>query len=219
MVDYVQPEAKKDTFHCPHCGSFSDQSWTYLRVNKYDERIRRYVVIQQDSFNIGCCRRCADVTIWKDNLMIFPFTGNAPLPNPDMSSDIKRDYLEARDIVTRSPRSACVLLRLCVEKMCDEKNATGSTLNEKIGVLVRQGLDDKIKNALDSVRVIGGQAVHPLTMDLEDDTKTATALFKIVNYISDWAHTREKTIQSVFDSLPDEKKKAIRDRDNSQSGS
>ena len=208
MVDYVQPAAREDAFHCPHCGSFSDQNWINLLVQNHNTRIRR------DDFDIGCCRRCDEITVWKDDQMVFPLTGNAPLPNPDMPDDIKSDYLEARNIVTSSPRSACVLLRLCVEKICDEKNATGSTLNDKIGMLVKQGLGDEIKNALDSVRIIGGQAVHPLMMDLKDDTKTATALFQVVNYISDWAHTRGKTIQNIFDSLPNEKKKAIKDRDN-----
>jgi len=209
MSDYVQPTVNADAFHCPHCGSFSDQSWSDLYKTSFQSGS-----IRHPNFNIGNCRRCKNVTIWDDKgNMIYPLTGNAPMPNPDMTDEIKIDYNEARDIVSRSPRSTCVLLRLCIEKICNEKGAKGKDLNEKIGKLVEQGLNAEITKALDSVRVIGGQAVHPLEMDLRDDTTTATALFKIVNYISDWAHTRKKVIDNIFDNIPDEKKKAIEKRD------
>ena len=202
MVDYIQPEVGKDAYNCPHCGSYSDQYWAQMMHGHH------YI----ESFRIGECNKCKEITIWEDIKMVFPLTGNAPLPNPDMPEEIKQDYLEARDIITRSPRSACVLLRLCVEKICDEK-VSGGDLNEKIGKLVEQGLDSNIKMALDAVRVIGGQAVHQLEMSLKDDTKTALALFEIVNYISVWAHTSKKQIDSIFQNLPDSKKAAINKRD------
>lgn len=206
MTDYVQPKVDEDAFHCPRCGSFSDQAWTGItKRTKYGNQV-------DQRYKIGCCRRCEKISFWEDGKMILPSTGNAPMPNPDMTEEIKIDYNEARDIVSRSPRSSCALLRLCIEKICSEKIKTGD-LNEKIKKLVEQGLDPNITKALDSVRVIGGEAVHPLKMDLKDDTTTATTLFKIVNYISDWAHTREKTIDGIFGSLPDGKKEAIKKRD------
>ena len=135
------------------------------------------------------------------------------MPNPDMPEEIKQDYKEARDIVEMSPRSACMLLRLCIEKICDEKISGSGDINKKIGKMVSSGLNDKIKKALDSVRVIGGEAVHVSQMDLKDDRETATKLFKIVNFISQWAHTSEKEINDIFDTLPDSKKDAIKKRD------
>ena len=207
MTGYEQPEAQKDAFHCPHCGSYSDQHWTSLVINRHDGQMRR------NDFDLGCCRHCHEITIWKDRCMIFPFGGTAPLPNPDMPENIKKDYLEARNVVSSSPRSACMLLRLCTEKICNEKVPSGSDLNEKIGKLVERGLDNRIQKALDSTRVIGGEAVHPLQMDLKDDTNTATALFYLVNYISEWAHTREKEIDNIFNGLPSTKKNAISRRD------
>ena len=135
------------------------------------------------------------------------------MPNPDMPEDILDDYLEARDVVARSPRATCALLRLCIEKICNEKVPGSEDLNEKIGKMVKQGLDEKIQKAMDAIRVIGGQAVHPLAMDLKDGVDTATKLFQIVNYVADWAYTREKRIGEVFNSLPNSKKGAISDRD------
>ncbi len=106
-----------------------------------------------------------------------------------------------------------MMLRLCIQKICDDKIQGRVDLNEKIHKLVENGLDPQIQKALDSVRVIGGEAAHPLQMDLKDDVKTATGLFSIVNYIADWAYTQKKKINEVFDSLPDGKKNAINNRD------
>ena len=83
--------------------------------------------------------------------------------------------------------------------------------------MAKQGLDETIIKSLDSVRVIGRQAVHPLQMNLIDDVNTATTLFKIVNYISDWAYTRVKIVNDIHDSLPDVKKEAIKKRDEKDS--
>ena len=145
--------------------------------------------------------------------MIYPSTGGAPHPNPDMPELIKKDYNEARDVVTRSPRSACLLLRLCVQKICDEKVPGRDDLNAKIGKLVEHGLDDGIRKACDSVRVMGGEAAHPLQLDLTDDKNTATALFRIVNHISHWAHTRKREIDEIYKLIPESKTNAISARD------
>lgn len=205
-TSFVQPARDLDAFNCPHCNVHAAQEWfplTRPMFNNYD-KINDYYICQ--------CGHCKKITFWENKDMVYPSTGNAPMSNPDMPDEIKEDYNEARDIVLRSPRSACVLLRLCIEKICDEKKTKGNDLNEKIKKLAEQGLDDSIIKALDTVRVIGGQAVHPLEMDLKDDVNTATMLFRIVNYISDWAYTRKKTIDNIFESLPDGKKKAIKSR-------
>ena len=207
MDNYTPPEAQKIAFNCPHCQAYSVQYWTGLRTSDGpmpDEHLE---------FHVGCCARCLKLTIWKKNEMVFPSNGSAPMPNPDMPKDIRDDYLEARSIVEKSPRAACMMLRLCIQKICDEKITGREDLNAKICALVKQGLDSQIQQALDSVRVIGGEAAHPLQMDLKDDVETATALFQIVNYIADWAYTRKKTIETVFASLPGGKKAAINNRD------
>ena len=149
MEGYVEPSVNAAAFHCPHCQSYSDQYWIPLRVG-----ISHGNVTNMPHYTVGFCNHCRDTTIWKDTFMIYPSTGGAPPPNPDMSELIKKDYNEARDVATRSPRSACMLLRLCVQKICDERVPGRYDLNAKIGKLVEQGLDDDIRKACDSVRVI-----------------------------------------------------------------
>lgn len=206
MENHVSPALNSSEFNCPHCGSFSDQYWMVLQKSTH-VGIRNH-----DDYEVSSCRKCGDVTIWHMEEMVYPFSGNAPLPNADMPKSAMNDFLEARDIVNRSPRSSCVLLRLAIEKICDDLKVTGD-LNEKIKKLVDRGLDERIQKALDAVRVIGGEAVHPLEMDLKDDSKTASSLFSLVNIISNWAYTEKKKIEDIFDSLPDGKKEAISKRD------
>jgi hypothetical protein len=76
------------------------------------------------------------------------------------------------------------------------------------------GLPSAIQKSLDSVRVIGNDAVHPGKIDLRDDVKTAKALFKLVNIIAEKMITEVREIEEIYESLPDEKRKQIKERDN-----
>jgi Domain of unknown function (DUF4145) len=147
--------------------------------------------------------------------MIYPFGGRAPLPHRDLPKDIKEDYEEARDIVSRSARGAAALLRLTIEKLVnkiiEEKKLGGNKekLNGKIGILVDNGLRSEIQRALHIVRVIGSNAVHPGQIDLRDDIEVAVKLFNLVNRIVQETITEPKEIDSIIRGLPDKERKKI----------
>ena len=211
MENYVPPALKQNAFNCPHCGAYAAQYWLSLRRSP---GVGSSGWENHPNSFVSTCSRCKNVTIWIKESMVYPSTGSAPIPNSDMPDDIKDDYNEARDICLRSPRSACILLRLCVENICASIGAKGRDLNAMIGDLVKQKkLDGEVINALDSIRVIGGQAAHPLELDLRTDKETAEKLFNIVNYISDSIYTRPKKIQDMFGKVPEDKKEAIKQRD------
>jgi len=104
--------------------------------------------------------------------MIYPEDIGVAPPNSDLDEDIRKDYTEARGIVNKSPRGAAALLRLCIQKMCKQLKEDGKNLNTDIGNLVKKGLPVQIQQALDIVRVIGNNAVHPGQIDLADDRIT-----------------------------------------------
>ena len=89
----------------------------------------------------------------------------------------------------------------------------GEDLNGDIANLVKQGLSPKIQKSLDIVRVIGNEAVHPGTLDLNDDPSIVTQLFTLVNLIADAMISQPKQIDALYSSLPEPKKKAIKERD------
>ncbi|MEM2995308.1 MAG: DUF4145 domain-containing protein [Candidatus Bathyarchaeia archaeon] len=90
---------------------------------------------------------------------------------------------------------------------------TGKDLNEDIANLVKKGLPTKIQQALDSVRVIGNNAVHPGELNLRDDINTAVALFDLTNMIVEYMITKPKEISELYNRIPKGAKKAIEKRD------
>lgn len=138
-------------------------------------------------------------------------------PNDDLPEAVIEDYQEASEILQRSPRGAAALLRLAIQKLVDELVEGRDDLNTKIGTLVANGLDSRIQKALDSVRVIGNEAVHPGQIDLKDSPEIAHQLFKLVNLIGRRMITEPAEIEELYSSLPSGKLKGIEDRDKQRS--
>ena len=108
-------------------------------------------------------------------MLIWPRTMTAPIAHPDLPDDLRSDYDEARSIVDLSPRGAAALLRLTIEQLCTGL-AGEKKLDKAIGALFHRGLLVQVQQALDVLRVVGNNAVHPLELDLRDDRPTARAI-------------------------------------------
>jgi hypothetical protein len=204
---FTPPGFQVRAFHCPYCNAFARQVWFYVHI--YDggsyERI-------QDT-DICHCTHCNEQTIWKDGKMVYPDSSPAPLPNPDLPDGIKADFNEARNIISRSPRGACALLRLCLQKLCGFLGESGKDINADIAALVKKGLNPKIQQSLDIVRVIGNEAIHPGQIDLRDQPATAAQLCNLLNFIADAMITQPKAIEALYAKLPDSKLEQIEKRD------
>ena len=163
--------------------------------------------------NLSRCFNCNDVAIWVHSALVYPVRGGAPMPNPDLPADIRLDFEEAGKIVGLSPRGAAALLRLAIQKLCQHLGEKDRTIDQNIKSLVEEGLSVRIQRALDIVRVIGNEAVHPGTIDLRDDIQTATQLFGLVNLIADAMISQPKHIDEFYGKLPPEKLAGIEARD------
>ena len=188
------------------CNAFADQYWS-----------QSYFTTETGSgntgFKISKCKSCNRIATWFQGKLVFPDVITAPLPNLDMPETIKNDFEEARTISTKSPRGACALLRLCVEKLCIHLGEESGDLSAKIGNLVTRGLRPEIQQSLDAVRVIGNEAVHPGELDVGDNPEIANALFSLVNLIVQTMITDPKKAQEIFDKIPQNKKDGIEQRD------
>lgn len=162
---------------------------------------------------LSVCSSCTESAVWLYDRLLWPPANEAPPPNSDFSADVRRDYEEASRILELSPRGAAALLRLAIQKLCKELGGTGKDLDKDIGMLVTKGLPVKVQQALDIVRVIGNEAVHPGVLDLRDDRATASTLFGLVNMIADRMITQPKEVAVLFDGLPQTKRDAIERRD------
>ncbi len=204
---HTPPHFNGSSFNCPHCGAFSNITWddTYLGYRG---------VSQITGLRSAHCTHCSNYSLWIRGIMVYP--GEIPVasPNQDLPDDIKEDYLEAANIVNQSPRGAAALLRLAIEKLVNHLEAKGKDLNTKIGDLVSKGLNPKIQKALDVVRVIGNESVHPGQIDLNDKPETAQTLFRLVNVIADNMITEPKEVDSLYEELvPENLKNGIAKRD------
>ena len=145
--------------------------------------------------------------------MLVPENTTAPLPHPDMPDAVLFDYEEARLVAGKSPRSSAALLRLAIQKLCIELGEKGKNINDDIASLVRKGLPVEIQQALDIVRVVGNNAVHPGELSNDDVSEISTGLFELVNQIVEDRISRPKKLQAMFDKLPAGAREAIQKRD------
>lgn len=232
-MSYKPPIFKKEEFNCPICKAFSHQIWnhyyygsTHMGVvlssrNKRSTRIPNSDLNKEKinktelaDISISFCMNCKKHSIWIDKKMIYPSDSIAPLATENIPIDILKDYNEARDVFEKSPKSSAALLRLAIQKLCIHLGGHGKNLNKDIGFLVREkGLPKKIQKSLDIVRVVGNNAVHPGTINLDDNPKIAISLFKLVNLIVDTMITQPQEIEELYKILPETTKNSIEKRD------
>lgn len=204
---YTAPQLKLGAFNCPHCHAYSNQVWRTLATYE----VSRWKTL--DDWMASKCVHCERDSVWKGDRIYFPDASDAPLPNPDTPDSIVADYLEARSIVNASPRGAVALLRLALQKLCKHLGQTESTIDGAIKGLVAKGLPPKVQEALDGLRVVGNEAVHPGVIDLKDDRATALTLFGIFNFVVERMITTEKAVDAIYKMVPPEKLKGIENRD------
>ena len=241
---YIAPEYERRAFHCSHCSVYANQYWLSIRQcnkklivekmriclkvqsrnilsidNLIDRVLSDLSTIYDELYKIvdsrfAFCDHCKKYSIWVDKKMVYPHLSTAPLPVVEMPESVKELYNEARSISNQSPRGACALLRLAIQFLVKELKEDEKNLNKAIGNLVKKGLPEKIQRALDSVRVIGNNLVHPGVIDIKDNPEIASSLFMLVNFICEKMITEDRKVDAIYNALPLDKIKAINNRDN-----
>lgn len=197
------------TFRCPHCDIVAVQQWEQAQYWDLEMEMSSDIPALR-----SCrCTHCIEYSFWYKEKMIYPSKSPAPNPHPDIPTDIIDDYNEAASILDKSPRGAAALLRLALQKLMKSLGESGSHIDSDIKSLVRKGLPLQIQQALDILRVIGNESVHPGSIDMKDNKEVATKLFELINIIVQNQITQPKEINLLFESLPEGKRKAIAKRD------
>lgn len=70
-----------------------------------------------------------------------------------------------------------------------------------------------IQQALDVVRVVGNNAVHPGELTEEDISDVAISLFDLLNAIVEDRIARPKALEALYERLPEGARNAIAKRD------
>lgn len=224
MEGYVKPDLEKDSYSCPHCHAFAgmekygedfklvNSTWVpNLGMINLDSE-RRKSSEDTKRINVVTCRSCKNIQVWVDDQMVYPDNPDIPYPSNDMPENVKNIYTEAANVFSRSPRAAAALLRLALQQLCIDLGLSGKKIDDDIAELVRRGVPESIQEALDAVRVIGNNAVHPGKIDLNENKDIVSALFQILNFIVEKMITDKERVNNIYKFLPDGAKNAIDSR-------
>jgi hypothetical protein len=159
--------------------------------------------------NISSCYNCKEITVWVHDKIVYPNTKVDIKPNTDLPEHIQKLFNEAREIADLSPKGAAALLRLCIQHLCKELGESGNKIDKDIASLVGKGLNPLVQKALDVVRVVGNEAVHPGEINLDDNKGIAIKLFGLVNLICDQMISHPKHVEALYSDLPKDKLKGI----------
>lgn len=215
------PGYGKESFNCPRCGAFAGMKWNDLLLNHNEYA----------SIALSICDACRKPSVWIDDnsvvsrgsrevtplrgllggsqVLIFPQACVAPQAEEDMPEGIRTDYEEARLVFTHSPRAAAALLRLCVQKLCEELLGKSGKIHNQIGELVDLGLPSRLLKAFDTIRIFGNESVHPGTVNLNDSPEVALALFTLLNMAVRHCITEEKELEAIRALTPKNKRRDI----------
>jgi Domain of unknown function (DUF4145) len=212
-LEVVPPTHQATVFTCLGCGNNTQQDW--YDVNTWGSG---HASQADPRLTVASCHVCLATTLWWESKLVYPDAAVSPLAHSDMPATVKADYDEARQVLRTSPRSAAALLRLGVQKLCAELGEPGKNINDDIAGLVKKGLDPLVQQALDVLRVVGNNAVHPGQIDLDDDVDTAASLFDLVNLIVERMIALPKKVGAMYDALPASALAAITKRDGDGAG-
>ncbi|MBM7633815.1 DUF4145 domain-containing protein [Geomicrobium sediminis] len=237
---YVQPSLELSAFNCPHCEVLCPQvKYPIGKIDPGQEIISesltqitkpRAVGSGGISFDVGVpkqtnkwdltisvCNECRKYTIWESNNIVFPKQTGLPLAFEDMPSDVKEIYNEATSIFNDSPRASAALLRLAIETLIPqlpEYEIKKTDLNGMIGELVEQGVPRFVQKGLDSLRVVGNDSIHADSlMNIKDKREDVLYLFDLINLMVEKLIIEQKTIESFYSRLPENKLDGIQSRD------
>lgn len=204
MAKFVPAEHGATAFNCPRCGAYAKQTWRGAEFKGTTILISDLLVSQ--------CSHCSGLAYWYQGNIIVPLTSLAPMAHDAMPESVLPDFEEARAVFNSSPRSSAALLRLATQKLCIVLGLPGKNLNDDIAELVSRGLPVRIQKALDVVRVVGNNQVHPGVLDVRDDQGIALATFDLVNLIVEVMVAQPKQVDDLFGKLPASARKAIEER-------
>lgn len=203
------PAYHRESFYCPHCGVYALQEWSEMK------RLTGSKWQSVEGFEVVQCTatECLKFSIWHDETMVFPLKRQGEKPHSDMPEDVLAIYNEAREVAPISRKSAAGLLRLALQMLVDELEPGRGKIDAKIGALVQKGLAPEVQQAMDVLRVVGNESVHPGEINLDADDDLLPGLFNLVNIIVEQVVARPKHIGGLFSKLPQSKLAAIEKRD------
>lgn len=183
------------SYVCPHCNTKTVSVFHYVLKETEAARLlsASYGASISNQFystselTITTCLDCGQPVLWVNSKMVWPIPKGLPAAN-EMPKRAKKFFEEAQSVLYLSPRSACALLRICLEELVNtvamKRNPTN--FNPKKSLISRiesLGVSDDILSILTACRMAGNANVHPGVLDLseKDTTEMAKNMSQLLN--------------------------------------
>lgn len=196
-----------ESYKCPHCGTLTMFLFK-LVVSTYPERretaLMDYFYETQNGeleyrangafrfslpkrvFVTECCS-CGNLVYWEKGDIKYPVRSGIA-PAKDMPEDAKEVFNEAQAIIGLSPRAACALLRVCLEKIVDwygeNEHVEGFKKSDKLYKKIETiGISPAFQRICKACRIAGNEHAHSGEIDLsgEDSFEIAEAMSRMIN--------------------------------------
>lgn len=217
--EYFPPSLGESKYHCPRCNVYAKQFYGHLGTlgnfgwSSVVDMQARFASAMPSDWIVTKCDHCEQVALWIGKSLIYPDLASAPPPNNDLADHIKKDYLEAASVFSRSPRAAAALLRLALQNLCVQLGEDGKNINQDIASLVAKGLNPLVQKSLDALRITGNNAVHPGEINLDEEPHRVAKLFELINFIVQKMISEPRELEAFYADLPTGAIEAIKKRD------
>lgn len=216
MNKYTKPYFKGNAFNCPHCRVYASMTWSnFLETDNFG--IIDIKQVEGYSFFESACYNCKRSIIWylenKNPKMFFPKEVAIP-PEENMPENVKEIYEEASLILGDSPRASCALLRLALQELMKYlkenieiyNGLKNRNIDEDIKEIINIGnfyqeQKETLKEAMNSVRLVGNKASHPSELDINDNPEIANILFEMINFIVEEIITKPKEMKEKLNKI------------------
>lgn len=227
-MDKHLPDPTEKVLHCYHCGNELPMRLLTFHWEKgrekifcdidYEigEEIDAVYIDYEDQWNLYKCPVCHQVTLehlswnseyswdWRDTL-----SEEILYPKVEIKSEFFPKYIreEFEKLLKAKGNKARIMhMRNIVEAICEDKEAKGRDLDQKIDDLLGI-LSESLKEASQSIRILGNTTVHPY--DVEFPNEIVDRAFKWLLKILDYVYVLPNEIASLKPEIKKIRKEAI----------
>jgi hypothetical protein len=198
----TRPAFGKSSFRCPHCGVVSqiekhpvidgykgDKVFDKDAYRRYNIRFTAddfFTCQSEYDYLVTKCTHCGKLHFWENCELVYP-SGTGIPPVADMPEDVKEIFDEAQRVTHVSPRSACALLRICVERIAahvaDQRDIKFGERERLYDKILKLNLPSHLQEICDACRFAGNENAHTGELDMsgEDTEEIAYACSFLVN--------------------------------------
>ncbi|WP_234508620.1 MULTISPECIES: DUF4145 domain-containing protein [Thermus] len=156
---------------------------------------------------VALCQHCGSFSLWLGERMLYPQTGEAPPPHPDVPPAIRELYEEARGVLPASPRASAALLRVALEGLLEEAGYEKGSLADRLKRAHEEGkLNAKIYELAEVLRLAGNAAAHYELWKIDpskeqEDREMILALFEFLNEVTEELIAKPKRLEEMKQKL------------------